>query len=98
MRRLAAITTVCAAGAASCVPSHDVDPGRVDAVQWLAVRAEPPEVRPGDGPVTLTAFVAGPDGTTRAARVAWAWCMQARTPTDTATVSPECLRDGPWIR
>ena len=87
MRRATALLLAAIAG---CAPDLETDDTRVAAGQVLAVRAEPAEAAP-DTPVTLTALVAGPDGTVREASLIWNVCSVRKTLTEAGGVAAGCL-------
>lgn len=92
MRRAALLLALTA-----CVPAPDGEPTRIASVQLLAVRADPPETTPGDGPTRFTALVASPDGAVTQATVRWAFCALPRSPLDTTATPAGCLDDGPAL-
>jgi hypothetical protein len=59
----------------------------------LAVRGEPPEVKPGQ-PATFDALVVGPDGTLAGAALEWAFCATPKALGNDDVVSPDCLAGG----
>lgn len=77
---------------AACAPDLSVRASRITAPRVIAVRADPPEARPG-ATVTLTATVAIPRGTQGEPTLAWSACEVPRAATESATVSARCLDD-----
>lgn len=72
-----------------CQPSFDDDPSRVEGARILAVRADPPEVRPGEA-VSLSALAT--DGrTVQVTPLDWSLCNARRALTEPSPVDPACL-------
>ncbi len=86
-RRVFALAAALVAG---CAPEMETDDTRVAPGQVLAVRAEPAEAAPGT-PVTLSALVAGPDGSIREASLIWNVCSVRKTLTEGGAVAADCL-------
>jgi hypothetical protein len=82
---LALVAVLCA-----CQPSFD-PASYVTGLRLLAVRAEPPEVAPGES-VTLTTLAVDPTG--GVIDITWQACQLAPGPGD-GTLNPDCLRPGP---
>lgn len=59
----------------------------------LALRAAPPELRPG-GQLSLRALVATPGGEAMDAPVEWAWCTAPKPLTEDNVVAAGCLGEG----
>ncbi len=74
----------------ACRPELSADESIVVAARVLAVRAEPPESKPGAS-VAYTALVAGPGGTIEAAPLAWSFCGAPKPLTENNVVSSACL-------
>ncbi|AKV01576.1 hypothetical protein AKJ09_08239 [Labilithrix luteola] len=91
MRKLAFFATTCVLVA--CIPELGPRESFVGRTMVLAVRAEPPESKPGE-PVTYEALVASPEGTIVAPRTQWAFCATPKLLTENGAVSPSCLADG----
>jgi hypothetical protein len=89
MRRAAAVGLVVLA---ACKPELGPPDSLVTSVRVLAVRASPPEVKPGD-PAGYTALVVSPDGTIAEAPIDWGFCRVPKTLTENNIVSTECLGD-----
>jgi hypothetical protein len=77
--------------ASACVPTFDERPWLIDAPRVLAIRAEPPEARPGET-IALEALIASPPGAGEPAP-SWAFCVRPRQLAERNTVAPECLAD-----
>jgi hypothetical protein len=79
--------------AAGCTPDWDPQ-SFVDGLRVLAVKAEPPEIAPGQSAqVTAVAWeTAGAPITYE-----WASCLLASTPTSRATVNADCLGEPPEL-
>lgn len=76
---------------AACVPDFDIDESVVSAPRVLAVRADPPDTRPGDF-VNYTALVASPEGTIASASIDWAFCIALKPLAELGPVSPACVQ------
>ncbi len=83
---------VLAAAPGACKP--DLGPGDsfVGAPRVLAIKSDPAEAKPGTT-VTLTAFVATPDGTRTDAPLAWSFCTAPKPLTVDNVVSTACTSD-----
>src|SRR5262249_11093120 len=77
---------------AGCRPDLGDRESLVTAPRVLAVRGEPPEVKPGDA-VTFDLLVASPGGTIADPPAAWAFCDRAKPLADNASVSADCLQE-----
>jgi hypothetical protein len=82
-----------AIAAASCRPDFAERESRVDRVQVLAIRVEPPEARPGEV-VTTSLLVASPDGPVDAPTTSWAFCATPKLLTENGAVSAACQAEG----
>lgn len=78
---------------AACIPELGPRESLVDRPMVLAVRAEPPESKPGAA-VTYEALVATPGGTLATIAGDWAFCATPKLLTENGAVSPACLADG----
>jgi hypothetical protein len=78
--------------AAGCTPDFDDRESIMKGPRILAVRGDPPEVRPGES-ATYTALLAGPDGTLDGAGTQWAFCAAPMPLTENGPVSSACLGD-----
>jgi hypothetical protein len=74
----------------ACVPELDSDDGLVLTPRVLAVRADPPEARPGDA-VRLQALVADPEGNVEVP-VRWSLCRRRPSLADPSTLDAGCLQ------
>lgn len=74
----------------SCRPDFNEDTALVTAPRVLAVKSEPAEAQAG-APVTFTAFVAVPPGSTRVAPPRWSFCTAPKPPTEDNVVAAACL-------
>jgi hypothetical protein len=93
MRALASrvvVVVLAAAAIAGCKPSFGNPASLVDGPRILAVRAEPPEVRPAM-PATFTALVVSPNGTDAAPPVDWSLCLTPKPLDENNIVSTACL-------
>jgi hypothetical protein len=77
----------------ACRPDFGERESRIDRVQVLAVRVEPPEARPGET-VTTTLLVASPSGPVEQPPASWAFCATPKLLTENGSVSAACLHDG----
>ncbi|MBX3272991.1 MAG: hypothetical protein KF729_22200 [Sandaracinaceae bacterium] len=77
-------------GALACVPDVEIDESRLGAPRLLAVRAEPPEVAPGQVQRYVGLF-AGADGVLDAAPLDWAYCLARKPLAELGPVSGACL-------
>ncbi|HZU81467.1 MAG TPA: hypothetical protein VE987_01050 [Polyangiaceae bacterium] len=75
---------------AGCKPDLGPDDSLVTSARILAVKAEPPEAKPGSS-ATYTALVASPAGTADDAAIAWRWCVAPKSPAENDIVSTACL-------
>jgi hypothetical protein len=73
-----------------CKPDLGPDDALVTSTRILAIRAEPPEAKPGS-PARYTALVAGPGGTDAAAAILWRWCVAPKPLAENNVVSAACL-------
>lgn len=78
------------AALAACKPDLGTEDWLVTSTRILAVRADPPEAKPGT-PATYTALVASPLGTIENASILWRWCEAPKPPGDDNVVSTTCL-------
>jgi len=76
----------------ACTPDLGTPASLVTSERLLAVRAEPPEVAPGES-VALTSLVASPDGTVANASIAWAMCAAPKPLAENDVVSTACVGD-----
>jgi hypothetical protein len=86
----AALVLSFAATMSSCVPGLGPGDWLVTRPRILAVRAEPPEGKPG-ATATFAALVVTPDGTTAAPSVDWRWCVAPEPLTENGAVASACL-------
>ena len=96
MRRVLASLTalvVLAAAPASCRPDLGDRESLVTRTQVLAVRGEPPEVKPGEI-ARYSLLVATPDGPVAMPAASWAFCSTPKPLTENGAASAACLRDG----
>lgn len=91
MRR--ALATCVVGMLVGCQPDLGDAPSLITATSILAVRADPPEARPG-AEIAYRALVASPGGTVEDARALWAFCAAPKPLTENNAVSTECLADG----
>lgn len=91
-RRVTSASTLLVA-LASCRPDFAERESIVTTTQILAVRAEPPDAKPGES-VTYSALVATPAGEPAAPRASWAFCATPKRLTDNGAVSAACLAGG----
>jgi hypothetical protein len=82
---------------AGCKPDFGTPASLVTERRILAVRAEPPEVRPTQT-VNLTALVVSPDGTESMPAVDWSLCLTPKPLDENNVVSVACLGDGDGIQ
>jgi hypothetical protein len=75
---------------AACAPSLGSPEWLVDRPRLLAVRAEPPEVRPGERAI-FRVLVASADGELDASAVVWSVCTAPLPLTESGAVSSACL-------
>jgi hypothetical protein len=75
---------------ASCRPNLGPDDSLVASTRILAVRADPPEAKPGTR-TTFTALVANPRGTETDAPIVWRWCVAPKPLAENNVVSAACL-------
>ena len=73
----------------ACVPEFDTDLSRLMEPRLLAIAATPAETQ-AQKPVTLTALVATPEGST-APGVDWTMCLARKPLTELGPVNPACL-------
>ena len=79
-------------GALACSPDLGAPPSLVDGPRVLAVRGEPPEVRPGE-PASFEALVVDEEGRVTAA-FDWTFCLTPKPPIENNIVTAACLADG----
>jgi hypothetical protein len=93
MRPALALLLSAAAAALACKPNLGPPGSLVTGLRILAVRGDPPEVRPGgvDGGIAYDLLVVTPDGTVTSPQVAWSYCLAPTPPSDNDLVSPTCL-------
>ena len=84
------VLAVGAAAIAGCKPNFGNPASLVDGPRILAVRAEPPEVRPAM-PAMFTALVVSPDGTDAAPPIDWSLCLTPKPLDENNIVSTACL-------
>jgi hypothetical protein len=77
---------------AGCLPDPGDPASLLAGPRLLAVRADPPETRPGAA-VTYEALVIDADGARAEAAVRWAFCASPKPLTETNSVSSACLGD-----
>lgn len=77
----------------ACRPDFTERESIVTQTRVLAVRAEPPDVKPGEM-VTYRAFVVTPAGEAPGLHASWAFCATPKRLTENGAVSAECLRSG----
>ncbi|HEX9103211.1 MAG TPA: hypothetical protein VF997_13460, partial [Polyangia bacterium] len=92
MIRLLAVAAVVVA-VAGCKPDFGTPASLVTERRILAVKAEPPEVRPMQS-ATFAALVVSPDGTEVTPAVDWALCTIPKPLDENNVVSAACLGDG----
>ena len=78
------------AAVAGCKPDFGTPASLVTERRILAVRAEPPEVRPTESAV-FTALVVSPDGTVASPAVDWSLCVTPKPLDENNIVSSACL-------
>ena len=91
MTRALAVVAV-AVAVCGCKPDFGTPASLVTERRILAVKAEPPEVRPSQ-PAMLTALVVSPDGTDPSPAVDWALCVTPKPLDENNVVSTACLTD-----
>jgi hypothetical protein len=74
----------------ACKPDLGPPDSHIGATRVLAVKAEPPEVKPG-GTVIFRALVASPGGTIAEAPLVWSFCRAPKPITENNIVSAACL-------
>jgi hypothetical protein len=84
---------ILAALVSGCLPSFGEPASLVDGDRILAVRADPPEVRPGNA-ATFTALVVGTGGTQAMPDLSWALCTAPKPLDENNIVSGDCLGGG----
>jgi hypothetical protein len=77
---------------AGCKPDFGTPASLVTERRILAVRAQPPEVRPTE-PATFTALVVSPNGTEASPAVDWSLCVTPKPLDENNVVSNACLSD-----
>jgi len=75
---------------AGCKPDFGTPASLVTERRILAVRAEPPEVRPTET-ATFTALVVSPDGTVASPAIDWALCVTPKPLDENNVVASACL-------
>jgi hypothetical protein len=98
MKRAAFVGLLAFTVVAACKPALDDDLSRVDAPRILAVQADPPEAKPGEG-VRLRALYT--DGvTTSTAPLDWSFCVARRALAEPTSLSAACLEgaEGALVR
>ncbi|MCU1277587.1 MAG: hypothetical protein JWM53_1133, partial [bacterium] len=80
------------AAVAGCKPDFGTPASLVTERRILAVRAQPPEVRPTE-PAAFTALVVSPDGTVTSPAVDWSLCVTPKPLDENNVVSTACLSD-----
>ena len=75
-----------------CLPDPGAPASLLISPRLLAVRADPPETKPGAA-VTYEALVIDADGTRAETSVRWAFCASPKPLTETNSVSSACLDD-----
>lgn len=91
MRRVAFVSLLITA--ASCRPDFGERESLVTGVQVLAVRADPPDVKPSDQ-VTYTPLVVDVRGPIASPQASWAFCATPKLLTENGAVSRACLGAG----
>jgi hypothetical protein len=92
LRQATLALALCAAfSGAGCKPDLGAPQSLIDAPRVLAVRANPPEARPGEAPVTFDPLLVDVDGTVTGADVGWALCNEPHPPAESNVVSQTCL-------
>jgi hypothetical protein len=76
--------------AVACRPELDDRTSRVESPRLLAVRAIPPDARPGDE-IRFEALVAGPNGTIEGAPLEWAFCVERPSLAESGPVASACI-------
>ena len=82
-----------AVGAGGCKPDFGTPASLVTERRILAIKAEPPEVRPTHA-ATFTALVGSPDGTEASPAIDWALCTTPKPLDENNIVASACLGDG----
>ncbi|APR84052.1 Hypothetical protein A7982_09401 [Minicystis rosea] len=77
----------------ACEPDVGAPTSLVTSARILAVRADPPEAKPGVE-VSYRALVASPTGTVEDPSIDWAFCASPKPLTENNAVSTACLADG----
>lgn len=90
---LAATVALAGLGASvpACRPDLGPPPSLVTEARILAIRADPPEAKPGEV-ASYLALVVGPAGVIDAPGIAWGFCASPKPLTENDAVSKECLR------
>jgi hypothetical protein len=86
------ISSAIAVTLAACLPDPGAPASLLTGPRLLAVRAGPPETRPGAA-VTYEALVIDAEGARAEAAVRWAFCASPKPLTETNSVSSACLDD-----
>ncbi len=84
------VLSLCAGAMVACAPNLGTDDWLVTGPQILAVKADPPEAKPG-AQATYTALVATPIGDAVSPDVTWRWCVAPKPLTENGAVSSACL-------
>jgi hypothetical protein len=92
IRARASLLLSLAALAAACAPDPGDPASLLAGPRLLAVRADPPEARPGTA-VTYEALVIAAEGTRAEEKVSWAFCASPKPLTENNSVSAACLND-----
>ena len=79
--------------AAACKPDFGTPASLVTERRILAIKAEPPEVRPAQT-ATFTALVVSPDGTDASPAIDWALCTTPKPLDENNVVASACVGDG----
>lgn len=74
----------------ACTDEPEVDLSRIDRPRVIALIASPAEAQPGES-VTLSALVAGPDGTELDPELDWSLCLARRPLAELGPVAQACL-------
>ncbi len=93
MRRTFAFPVLVAALVFACRPDFTERESIVTRTQVLAVRAEPPDAKPGEA-ITWRALVVTPEGELAEPQASWAFCATPKRLTENGAVSAQCLGGG----
>jgi hypothetical protein len=80
-----------------CRPNLGPEDSLVTSTRILAVKADPPEAKPGTQ-VTYKALVASPRGTETHAVIVWRWCVAPKPLAENNVVSSACFAESSLIR